>query len=184
LTQKLYETKYGSYGVPAGGIEPARQALKQDIAQEKASLVEEEAYKEFTEPEPFSKDYRADLGQPDVSDVADSTATVSKQPNASNPWYGIPTSDSSKMTNKSEAEAYWRGEWKVPVQAQTQQTSPQPSTSAQQSFAEWTKGKNDALGYNWQGYKPITGAEYATPEQRARWKNVQKVGGSLYGYYK
>jgi len=49
-------------------------------------------------------------------------------------------------------------------------------------FKQWTTGKTDILGKNWQGYTAITGAEYQTPEQKKLWKNVQSVSGTLYGY--
>jgi len=57
-----------------------------------------------------------------------------------------------------------------------------PTTSNINAFKTFTEGKNDILGSNWQGYTPISASDYDTEEKKKQYKNVQAVGGTLYGF--
>lgn len=139
---------------------------------------------------------------PDVASMVNYTNIISNPTNPSDIGrWGIPkasTSTSSTPTSTLSTQsstAAANAAANISSSLSTPQTSSSSTTkttaasslpnysSLMQTFTDWSKGKKDALGYNWQGYQPITGAEYATPEQRAKWKNVQSISGSLYGYY-
>lgn len=139
------------------------------------------------------------------SPAASQTPTPTVSPTPSTTW-APPTGyvripDVASMGNytniiSNPTNQYDIGRWGIPKAtssvAAPAATSPTPtvtssasqtSTDLMKPFTDWSKGKTDVLGYNWQGYKPITASEYITNEQKKKWKNVQAVGSSLYGYY-
>lgn len=73
-----------------------------------------------------------------------------------------------------------RPEVKTPPTSITSQVA--SPTDTMTPFKQWTTGKKDVLGRGWQGYSAIPGAEYITKEQKAKWKNIQPIKGTLYGY--
>ena len=48
-------------------------------------------------------------------------------------------------------------------------------------FKEWTAGKADILGKDWEGYTAIPYPEYDTEEKQKQWQNIQAIKGTLYG---
>ena len=110
----------------------------------------------------------------------DDKGTVMQFPSGQNlgPEWKPTTAPSSSQTPSVQQPAA------APQQpAQTPQQSPAPlQQTADAAWTTFIKGKNDVLGKNWQGYKPIAGSEYQTPTQQKTWQNVQRVGSTLYGY--
>ena len=158
LTQKLQEQKFGSYGVPEGGLELAKQGYKQTMAQAKADLDEEDAYKEFSKGDPFSKDYNL------PKETAKETPPAASLPNSQSPAPYVPPAPGFNPYAESQA-AYTA---KTGLQVPGYETTP-PSGSAPTGIhvksPDWLKYyKPEEL----QPYKPGEKI-YLKPGVKQRW---------------
>jgi len=193
LYQQLFSNKFLiQEGMGFGDIIEGEgiKDIKLEKAKEAAALKEEKAYAPYTKAGIGEKRYEqvAKEGK-NYGDIL--TTSTGQKINPVDPNYDtyakeigvtIPVSTQQPVTTTPTSDS---SQWSINKES-TKPVTPTPitppATDVMKPFTDWTTGKSDVLGKNWQGYTDIPGEEYQTEEQKKKWQNTQQVGNTLYGY--